>query len=290
MVFPYLTSLFSKKKKDKIQSKPTIFNTFPELNQGQAYLRRRNEVQQAMGGHLNLIEGFANPACRQASSWCSSDCTPRYGYCPPTFGDLQYEKDDNPSQRQAQMNKFNTLNQNYSSSMGDYMKDVSNYITNPPTGLLGQNLVVPQLDGPAPWGPGNEPPPPPSPVCPPNTCITYNGSKYRTLTGYDPNSTAWGCEMTTTGAVPRGWTVAPADDESKKVVGMYNWGTAVVVLADGHAYNTKNYGSPGGLFGGYPWPQYTWGIKLDTNNPQLQQLSPMCEMAILLKKPPPAAG
>ena len=61
MVFPYLTSLFSKKKQ-KTQFKPTIFDTFPELNQGQAYLQHRNKVRQAMKGHLNLIESLTMQA------------------------------------------------------------------------------------------------------------------------------------------------------------------------------------------------------------------------------------
>jgi hypothetical protein len=313
MVFPYLTSLFSKKK-NKIQSKPTIFDTFPELNQGQAYLQRRNTVQQAMGGHLNLIEGFANPPAavrpdavrpdaadwRDAAGWhasrnagagayscCSSDCTPRYGYCPSTFGDLQYEKDDNPSQRQAEMTKFNQLLSQYGGVYKNYIGDVSNYVTNPPTGLLGQNLVVPQLGGAAPWGPGHQSPPPPSPACPPNTCISYKGQQYRTLTGFNPNDPhgapeAGGCDIEYTASIPKGWRIAPADADSIKVVGMYDWGVDVLVLEDGSGYNTKNYAAnfagtaPGALWGS------DIGVGLDTPTPNVAG----CSMAILLKSPP----
>ena len=268
---------------------------YNQLNQGSAYLRMRKQRQRST--NMNIIEGFANPPGPGPYSCCSSDCTPRYGYCPPTFDDLQYEKDDDPSQRQAQMNKFNQLLSQYGSTYKNYMEDVVNYVANPPTGLLGQNVTVQQLSGPAPWGPGNEPSPP---ACPPDTCITYNGSKYRTLTGLNPLAVGSACEDGNTDSIPVGWIVAPADAESKKVVGMYNWGTMVVILADGRTYNTKDYGIdvwPGQLPGqlsvccnengvntdGVPW--YT--MAAGSSTPIVKS---GCDMALLLKKPPPAGG
>ena len=52
-----MVSLFSKKKQKKTH-KLTIFDSFPELNQGQQYLQRRRKVEQAMKTNLQLIESF----------------------------------------------------------------------------------------------------------------------------------------------------------------------------------------------------------------------------------------
>jgi hypothetical protein len=128
---------------------------FNQLNQGSAYLRQRKQRQRST--NMNIIEGFANPPGPGAYSCCSSDCTPRYGYCPPTFDDLQFEKDDDPSQRQAQMNKFNQLLSQYGSTYKNYMENVVNYVASPPTGLVGQNVVVSQEGGEIPE---------PCPMCP----------------------------------------------------------------------------------------------------------------------------
>jgi hypothetical protein len=260
---------------------------FNQLNQGSAYLRMKKQRQRAV--NMNTIEGFTSSNTPQGYS-CCSDCTPRYGFCPPTANDLQYEKDDDPTQRQAQMDKFNQLLSQYGGLYKDYMEDVNNYITHPPTGLLGQNVVVPQLGGAAPWGPGNEPPPPPSPACPPNTCVSYKGAKYRTLTGLNPNDPlgapqAGGCESSSTASIPKGWQVAPANEDSKTVVGLYDWGCDVLILADGQGYNTKNYAanydntSPGAPFAA----GNIYGTQLNTATPQVGG----CSMAILLQTPPP---
>ena len=362
MVFPYLTSLFSKKS-NKTQLKPTIFDTFPELNQGQAYLEHRNKVQQAMRGHLNLIESFtmhvsplpvptckyvaqaqpnvivpckcgnttcssANPYCNsetkqcynvssnaasvdwgykascpaqgQASSCSSTAGCPNYGFCPPTPADLLWKKDGCPGGSgvvgcKPPFDTLNTQRKNKTNYWTPYILDVSEYVLNRPndggpTGLWGQNVVVPQLGGPAPWGPGNEPPPPPSPECPPNTCVSYKGSKYRTLTGFDPNNPIGapqdsGCENTSTASIPKGWQIAPANEDSKTVVGLYDWGTDVLILGDGQGYNTKNYAAnydntpPGAPFS----PGNIYGTELNTATPQVGG----CYMAILLKTPPP---
>ena len=234
MVFPYLSSLFSKKS-NKTQLKPTIFDTFPELNQGQAYLQRRNKVRQAMKGHLNLIESLtmqvssppvptckyvaqaqpnvivpckcgnttcssANPYCNSETKQCyntssnaasvdwaykascplagqSSSCQPtpgcpNYGFCPPKQSDLLWKKDGCPGGSgvvgcKPPFDKMTSqINMQYGGpykdkaprALGglykDYMDDVNKYINNPPTGLLGQNVVVPQLGGAAsPWPP-----------------------------------------------------------------------------------------------------------------------------------------
>ena len=226
MVFPYLTSLFSKKS-NKTQSKPTIFDTFPELNQGQAYLQHRNKVQQAMRGHLNLIESFtmhvsplpvptckyvaqaqpnvivpckcgnttcssANPYCNSETKQCynvssnaasvdwgykascpaqgqASSCQltsgcPNYGFCPQTPSDLLWKKDGCPGGSGVVGCKppFDTLNsqrKNKTNYWTPYILDVSGYVLNRPndggpTGLWGQNVVVPQLTGGAsPWPP-----------------------------------------------------------------------------------------------------------------------------------------
>ena len=269
---------------------------FNQLNQGSAYLGMRKQRQRS--ANMNIIEGFTNPNTPQAYSCCSSDCTPRYGFCPPTPDDLLYEKDDDPSQRLALMSKFNGLLSTYGGLFKTYNEDVINYVANRPndggpTGLWGQNVVVPQLDGPAPWGPGNEPPPPPSPACPPNTCVSYKGAKYRTLTGFDPNNPIGapqdgGCENTSTASIPKGWQIAPANEDSTTVVGLYDWGCDVLILADGQGYNTKNYAAnydntpPGAPFS----PGNIYGTQLNTATPQVGG----CSMAILLRVPPPATG
>ena len=94
MVFPYLAALFSQSPKKKEPS--PLFKKFPELNQGQQYLQRRNMVQQAMKGHLKTIEGFQCQG-QNSTSWCdnSSPC-PSYGYCPPAPVNIKSNKDDYP--------------------------------------------------------------------------------------------------------------------------------------------------------------------------------------------------
>ena len=95
--------------------------------------------------YLNIKESFKNP---QRISYCqNAPGLPNYGYCPPGTYILKWEKDDDPTQREAQMNKFNRQLSQYGTLYKNYMEEVNKYIADPPTGNLGQNIQVSQLTG-----------------------------------------------------------------------------------------------------------------------------------------------
>lgn len=121
------------------------------FNQGTNLLGLRNKRRKEVLGNHKILEGFDNPPdTPQSYSSCGADSgKPRYGWCPPTPSDLLYEKDDDVSARQAEVDKLYGLMSQYGTYYQNYMENVQNYITNPPSGLEGKNIYVPQLDGPA---------------------------------------------------------------------------------------------------------------------------------------------
>ena len=170
--------MFSKKTQKKTH-KPTIFDLFPELNQGQQYLQRRRKVEQAMKNNLELIESFTlwgtptptpsptpSPAvlARERIDYAYktgcpgngafSNCgniagCPTYGYCPPKPAVLLRQNEANTN---TNTNEINSLAAQQQSLYKNYMANVSAYIATPPTGLKGRNVYVPQLTGAAQGG------------------------------------------------------------------------------------------------------------------------------------------
>ena len=219
--------------------------SFSHLSQGTALLSIRRQQQQKIIRANNIQEGFQNnPAAYSACSAQSGN--PRYGWCPPSEVDLLYEKDDDPGQRAAQMSTFNQLLSQYGSMYQNYMENVTQYVANPPKGLYGRNVYVPQLGGPAAPGFPSPAPPPSAPI----TNVMYNGNKYSTISGVSPDSTnAQGCDTTPT-AIPSGWKVAPDNADSKYIISHHDWGHDVMVVSTGNAYGTPNWccGSAGELW------------------------------------------
>ena len=178
MVFPDLTSLFSKKKTDNLQ--PQLYDQFPELKQGQQYLQKRNIVQNTMRPQLQLIESLTNQKKQdgnkyiryhqnipkrhrepftdyenrviEGGSWDPADIAisycgnsphnANYGYCPPESNDLLWKKDGCTGFCPGPANKINSQIVQQKALYKDYMKNVNQYIANPPTGLKGQNVQV----------------------------------------------------------------------------------------------------------------------------------------------------
>ena len=118
-------------------------------NQGTSLLKLRKERKREVLGKHQILEGFNNlPNTFHSYSSCGSAAgKPRYGWCPPTINDLLYEKDDNVAARQAQEDKLYRVLSQYGTYYQNYMENVQNYVNNPPGGLYGRNVYVPQLRG-----------------------------------------------------------------------------------------------------------------------------------------------
>ena len=196
MSFSKIAALFSKKDTRRQTS-----TQFPELNQGRDLLKMRRVRQKRLLSNMSIIDGINNPHqsiahytsdscpryayCPQGAnvlienfeqrgncpgqggiSSCSttSGC-PRYGHCPPTAKDLLWIQDDDETARGNEMDKFNRQLSAYGTLYKVYMDNVQDYVTNPPQGLLGRNVIVPQLGGPAEPGPPSAVPPKQSLPC-----------------------------------------------------------------------------------------------------------------------------
>ena len=119
------------------------------FNQGTNLLKLRKVRKREVLGNHKILEKFNNsPHTPQSYSSCgAASGKPRYGWCPPTSNDLLYEKDDAVIARQAQEDKLYNLMSQYGSLYKNYMENIHNYVSNPPGGLYGQNVYVPQLSG-----------------------------------------------------------------------------------------------------------------------------------------------
>ena len=102
MAFTYPKSLFNNKPKPHHkQYPPTIFEQFPELNQGQQYLYKRKKVQKEMVKNLQLIESFSSNKLDTGeyntgnTTYSSCKGPTRYGWCPSSteIGSLEWDKD-----------------------------------------------------------------------------------------------------------------------------------------------------------------------------------------------------
>ena len=129
---------------------------------GRDHVKLREYFQGQQGQNLSSPDWAYNQSCPGAGqrSWCHAgpnpniplpppapgNC-PNYSYCPGTGDKLLWEKDDDLAKREAQMDKFNQLLSQYGSVYKNYMENVSQYIKNPPTGLISQNVVVSPLTG-----------------------------------------------------------------------------------------------------------------------------------------------
>lgn len=129
---------------------------------GRDHVKLREYFQGQQGQNLSSPDWAYNQSCPGAGqrSWCHAgpnlniplappapgNC-PNYSYCPGTGDKLLWEKDDDLAKREAQMDKFNQLLSQYGSLYKNYMENVSQYIKNPPTGLISQNVVVSPLTG-----------------------------------------------------------------------------------------------------------------------------------------------
>ena len=70
--------------------------------------------------------------------------------------------------------------------------------------------------------------------------ITYNSQKYAALDGWSPTDySTQGCQSTPLN-LPSGWSIAQNNDASIAVIGLYPWGTDLMVLGDGSQFYTQN--------------------------------------------------
>ena len=116
-------------------------------NQGTNLLGLRKVRKREVLGKHQILEGFSPYAAQSYSSCGAAAGKPKYGWCPPSTNDLLYEKDDAVAARQAQADKlYSTLSQ-YGTYYQNYMENVQSYVNNPPGGLYGRNVYVPQMKG-----------------------------------------------------------------------------------------------------------------------------------------------
>jgi len=84
MVLQHLQSLFSKKSKRR-QRHPTIFDQFPELNQGQQYLQKRSKLIEPFtsnnGGSKCRYQNQASPNKKLPCTCGNSTCSESAPYC-----------------------------------------------------------------------------------------------------------------------------------------------------------------------------------------------------------------
>ena len=67
--------------------------------------------------------------------------------------------------------------------------------------------------------------------------IAYSGVVFAALDGTDPLDSSAGCQGSSI-RVPSGWILAPDNAVSQGVIRAYPWGTLVVVVANGNAYDS----------------------------------------------------
>ena len=79
MVFQHLQSLFSKKV-NRRQRHPTIFDQFPELNQGQQYLQKRSKLIEPFGSKCRY-QNQASPNKKLPCTCGNSTCSESAPYC-----------------------------------------------------------------------------------------------------------------------------------------------------------------------------------------------------------------
>ena len=75
-------------------------------NQGTNLLGLRKVRKREVLGKHQILEGFSPYAPQSYSSCGAAAGKPKYGWCPPTTIDLLYEKDDDVSARQAEVDKL----------------------------------------------------------------------------------------------------------------------------------------------------------------------------------------
>ncbi len=73
--------------------------------------------------------------------------------------------------------------------------------------------------------------------------VIYKGYGYKTLDETSPNSGPYsynnrGCQ-TSYIALPSGWSVADENEDSKRVIGAFSWGTYCLAVANGNSYATS---------------------------------------------------
>ncbi len=69
----------------------------------------------------------------------------------------------------------------------------------------------------------------------------YNNNIYATLDDFIANASSSTCgAQTEFKPLSPKWEVAPDDQDSRYVVGKYSWGTRLLILSNGNAYNTNH--------------------------------------------------
>lgn len=83
MPLSFLNDMFRKKKPSPPPAAAVVLDEkFPELFQGQVYLKKQQQVLQQMQANLKLIESVQPKSTLQNFSCKDNDCSPRYGYYP----------------------------------------------------------------------------------------------------------------------------------------------------------------------------------------------------------------